>query len=128
MHDKYTFEYAVVRLVPKVEREEFLNIGVIVFCAKLKYLKVEFTTNCDRIHAFAPQLDIDELKEHMESFSKIAHGAPNSGPIGALDAASRFRWLTAIRSTIIQPSRIHPGLCTSDIETTFRRLFEQQVV
>ncbi len=127
MQDKHTFEYAVVRLVPRVEREEFLNIGVIVFCARLKYVKVQFTTNENRILSFAPQLDMNEVKEHMLSFTKIAHGVKDAGPIGALDAASRFRWLTAIRSTIIQTSRIHPGLCTDDIEQTFTRLFEQQI-
>jgi hypothetical protein len=127
MQDKHTFEYAVIRLVPKVEREEFLNIGVIVFCAKLKYVKVKFTSNETRIKSFAPQLDMADVKEHMLSFTKIAHGEKDAGPIGALDAASRFRWLTAIRSTIIQTSRIHPGLCTDDIEQTFVRLFEQQI-
>jgi hypothetical protein len=127
MQDKHTFEYAIIRLVPKVEREEFLNIGVIVFCAKLKYLKVQFTTNETRIKAFAPLLDIEEVKEHMQSFAKITHGSTDAGPIGRLDAAARFRWLTAIRSTIIQPSRIHPGLCTADIDKTFERLFEQQI-
>ena len=127
MQDKHTFEYAVIRLVPRVEREEFLNIGVIVFCARLKYIRVQFTTNDNRIISFAPQLDLTEVKDHMLSFARIARGEKDSGPIGALDAASRFRWLTAIRSTIIQTSRIHPGLCTDAIEQTFLRLFEEQI-
>jgi hypothetical protein len=124
---KHIFEYAVIRLVPKVEREEFLNIGVIMFCAKLKFIEVKFTANMARIHAFSAVTDLDELQQHMAAFSKIARGGKDAGPIGKLDAASRFRWLTATRSTILQPSKIHPGYCTDDASCTIDRLFEQMV-
>jgi hypothetical protein len=114
MQNKHIFEYAVIRLVPKVEREEFINIGVIMYCKKLKYIAAKFTDNKHRIEAFASSIDWNEIQNHMESYTRIAHGLPNSGPIGLLDAGSRFRWLTATRSTIIQSSKIHPGYCENE--------------
>lgn len=127
MQNRHLFEYAVIRFVPRVEREEFLNIGVIMFCARLKFIDVKFTQDTERIRAFAPLSDIDGLLEHIAAFTLIARGGKESGPIGKLDAASRFRWLTATRSTILQTSRIHPGYCTDDASCTIDRLFGQMV-
>ncbi|WDF75367.1 DUF3037 domain-containing protein [Mucilaginibacter sp. KACC 22773] len=120
------FEYAVIRVVPRVEREEFVNIGVILYCPKQQFLKAIVSIDEARIATFAPGLDIDCLKDNVKSFEKIAHGAPDAGPIAKLDIASRFRWLTATRSTVVQSSKVHPGLCT-DAELTLRRLFIQLV-
>jgi Protein of unknown function (DUF3037) len=120
------FEYAVIRVVPRVEREEFVNIGVILYCPKQKFLKAMLSIDEARIRAFAPGLDIDCLKDNIKSFEKIAHGARDAGPIAKLDIASRFRWLTATRSTVVQSSKVHPGLC-KDAELTLRRLFNQLV-
>jgi hypothetical protein len=120
------FEYAVIRVVPRVEREEFINIGVILYCPKQKFLKAMLSVDEARIQAFAPGLVIDCLKDNITSFEKITHGAPNAGPIAKLDIAARFRWLTATRSTVVQSSKVHPGLC-KDAELTLKRLFDQLV-
>jgi len=127
MQQEYLFEYAVIRVVPRVEREEFLNIGVIVFCAKQKFLKAKYLLNETRLNAFAPDLDLAELKEHICSMERICIGDKEAGPIGKLDIASRFRWLTATRSTIVQTSKVHPGFC-KDAGETLDRLFGQLVV
>ena len=126
MQEPYLFEYAVIRIVPRVEREEFINIGVIVYCPKQKFLKVRFLLDEARISAFAHQLDIDCIKDNVNSFERICHGDKYAGPIAQLDMASRFRWLTATRSTVVQSSKVHPGLCL-DAERTLNRLFEQLV-
>lgn len=117
MPEKDLFEYAIVRIVPKVEREEFINVGVIVYCAKQKFLQALFTLNEERLRAFCTQTDLDELKEHLNSYNNICNGTQNAGPIGHLDIASRFRWLTATRSTVVQSSKVHPGLCDDAMET-----------
>lgn len=127
MQDQFLFEYAVIRVMPRVEREEFLNVGVILYCAKQKFLKSICHVDENRLRTFAPTLDINEVKEHLRSFGRICKGGKDSGPIGQLDAASRFRWLTATRSTIIQTSKVHPGLCVSP-EETLERLHQQLVV
>ncbi len=111
MQDKHLFEYAVIRVVPRVEREEFLNVGVIVYCSRLKYLQLIYTLDTDRLLAFYPKLDIAELAEHLKAFEAITKGSKDGGPIAQLDLANRFRWLTATRSTILQSSKVHPGFC-----------------
>jgi hypothetical protein len=126
MQQEYLFEYAVIRVVPRVEREEFLNIGVIVFCAKQKFLQARYLLDENRLKAFAPDLDLAELKEHVCSIERICIGDKDAGPIGKLDIASRFRWLTATRSTIVQTSKVHPGFC-KDAGETLERLFGQLV-
>ncbi|HEY4287626.1 MAG TPA: DUF3037 domain-containing protein [Puia sp.] len=111
MQDKHLFEYAVIRVVPRVEREEFLNVGVIVYCSRLKYLQLIYTLDTDRLLAFYPKLDIAELAQHLQAFEAITKGSKDGGPIAQLDLANRFRWLTATRSTILQSSKVHPGFC-----------------
>jgi hypothetical protein len=127
MQENYLFEYAVIRVVPRVEREEFLNVGVILYCPKKKFLKALITVDEKRLTAFAPGLDRAELKHHLDVLEYICCGADESGPIGKLDMASRFRWLTATRSTILQTSRVHPGLCL-DPDVTLERLHMQLVL
>ena len=126
MQEPYLFEYAVVRVVPRVEREEFINVGVIIYCPKQQFLKVRFVWNETRISALAPGLDLDCLKDNINSFERICHGDKHAGPIAKLDPASRFRWLTATRSTVVQSSKVHPGLLL-DPEATLNKLFEQLV-
>jgi hypothetical protein len=128
MPDLHVFEYAVIRVVPRVEREEFINIGVILYCPKQKFLQCLFNLDVDRLRALSPHLDLDELKENIRAFSQICHGDAAGGPIAKLDIASRFRWLTATRSTIVQASKVHPGLCTADAEMTLARLYNQLVL
>ena len=127
MQQKHLFEYAVIRVVPRVEREEFLNIGVMVYCAKLKFLEARYLLDQERLTAFSRDLDLAELKEHVCAFERICLGEKDAGAIGQLDMASRFRWLTAARSTVLQTSTVHPGFC-DDAEETLDKLFEQLVV
>ena len=112
MQENHLFEYAVIRVVPRVEREEFVNIGVVLYCRTHRFLQTAFTLPEEKLRVLAADMDIDELKKHIHSFQQIALGKPDSGPIGKLDMPSRFRWLTATRSTILQSSKVHPGLCT----------------
>jgi hypothetical protein len=126
MQDRHLFEYAVIRVVPRVEREEFMNVGVILYCARQKFLKMMYRIDAERFKAFAKDLDIAELEQNLLSFERICSGSKDSGPIGQLDAPSRFRWLTATRSTVVQTSKVHPGFCI-DGEDTITRLYNQLV-
>ncbi len=127
MPEKILFEYAVIRVVPKVEREEFINVGVILYCRDLKFLQCKHTLHRERLRTFCGDMDCREVEEHLQSFEKICHGDAKGGPIAALDIASRFRWLTATRSTVVQSSKVHPGFCTNPGETLLR-LFTQLVL
>ena len=118
------YEYAVIRLMPRVEREEFLNLGVIVFCKQTKYLQCKWHIDQDRINAFCAGIDLARLSINLEAFSNICNAKKDGGPIAQLDTASRFRWLTAVRSTMIQTSRVHAGFCTLE-EAVLQSLFEK---
>lgn len=126
MQDNQLFEYAVIRVVPKVEREEFINIGVILYCSGQKFLQCILELNEKKLQALCCDTDIDELRSHMASFEKICKGGNDAGPIGKLSIAERFRWLTATRSTILQTSKVHPGLCQDALEM-LQRLHKQLV-
>jgi hypothetical protein len=127
MPGSHLFEYAVLRVVPRVEREEFLNVGVILYCPRQKFLETIFTLDEARLKAFFPIIDSAEVEHHLEAFQLIAKGSPEGGPIAALDIASRFRWLTATRSTILQTSKVHPGFC-GDPAGALQRLHDQLVI
>lgn len=127
MQQTHLFEYAVVRVVPKVEREEFLNVGVILYCREFNFLQVLYSLNEERLHIFCTQVDKHELLQNLQSFGRICNGSADAGPIGSLDTAGRFRWLTATRSTVIQTSKVHPGFCTDPAET-LTRLYTQLVL
>lgn len=127
MQDKHLYEYAVIRVVPRVEREEFLNAGVIVFCKRQKFIKVLYTIDEPKLALFSPNLDIEQVSLNLVSFEKIARGAKDGGPIAQLEIPERFRWLTAVRSSVIQTSRPHPGMCT-DLEWRTQKLFEEYVL
>jgi len=120
MQEKYLFEYAVLRVVPKVEREEFLNVGVVLYCPQKKFLDTLFHLNSERIKAFSAELDIPEIGQYLQAFEKICAATKDSGPIGKLPPANRFRWLTATRSTVVQTSKTHTGLCDDPRETLVR--------
>ncbi|MEJ5961988.1 DUF3037 domain-containing protein [Pedobacter immunditicola] len=127
MQEQFLYEYALVRVVPRVEREEFLNVGVILYCAKQKFLKLIYIIEPSRLHALCPKLDLNELESHLQALDKICAGGKDSGPIGSLDLPSRFRWLTATRSTIVQTSKVHPGFCT-DATATLEKLYQTMVL
>jgi len=127
MQENQLFEYAIIRVVPKVEREEFINVGVVLFCAGQKFLKMKYNLDEERLIAIDPTLDIEEIKSYLNAFEQICLGKPEGGSIGALPIAERFRWLTAIRSTMVQTSKVHPGFC-GDPEKAMNKLFEQLVL
>jgi hypothetical protein len=127
MQEKHLYEYAVIRVVPVVEREEFINVGVIVLCKRAKFLQVLLDVNENKIKALCKDIDMEQLKENLDAFCRIAEGKKGCGPIAELDQVSRFRWLTAVKSATIQTSRPHPGL-TDNLEITTKKLFEELVV
>ena len=126
MQEKHLFEYAVIRYVPHVEREEFLNVGVILYSSEEKFLHCKFAIDEARLDGFTRQPDVHELKKRLQAFEKICCGSEGGGPIGKLPVSSRFRWLTAKRSTIIQISAVHPGLCINAGDM-LDKLFDQLV-
>lgn len=127
MQENHLFEYAVIRVVPRVEREEFLNVGVILYSRKENFLQALFRLDKIKLNAFSDKLDISEIENHLLAFERICNGGPDSGPIGHLDMASRFRWLTATRSTVVQTSKVHPGFCDKPSDA-IQKLFDQLVL
>ena len=127
MQDKHLYEYAVLRVVPRVEREEFINAGIVVFCKREKFLKVKYQLNLTKLECLCKELDTEQLEINFKSFEKICLGDKNGGPIAQMDVPSRFRWLTATRSSVIQTSKPHPGL-SKDLEKTLERLFCELVL
>ena len=126
MQQRNIYNYAVIRVVPLVEREEFVNTGIILFCKKQKYIKVMVKMREQMILAFKPDAELDEIAANLDAIRKIAAGEPEGGPIAALDIPERFRWLTALRSATIQTSRPHPGICY-DLDETLNNLFREMV-
>jgi hypothetical protein len=108
-----SFDYAIVRVVPRVERDEFVNAGVILFCRTRRFLGALIELDTRRLAALAPSLDIIEVERYLATIPIICAGGPGSGPIGALPLADRFHWLVAPRSAMIQTSPVHTGLCDS---------------
>ncbi|MEL7530771.1 MAG: DUF3037 domain-containing protein [Bacteroidota bacterium] len=127
MPDKQVYEYALIRFVPRVEREEFLNVGVILFCKRKKYLQVKYHIDQKRLSALGEDIDLLQLETYLQSWDWISQGKKEGGLIACLDLPSRFRWLTATRSTIIQSSKVHPGM-TDDPQAVLDRLFENYVL
>lgn len=127
MQEQHLFEYAVIRVVPRVEREEFANAGVILYCAAKRFLQVRFQLDINWLSVLSADLDMAEIETNLNAFHLICEGGKTAGPIGLLDPASRFRWLTAARSTVLQTSRVHPGLCVDPLET-LNRLYAQLVL
>ena len=121
-----SFDYAIVRVVPRVEREEFVNAGVILFCLEKDFLKARVEVNEPRLRALWPEVDLDLVRQHLEAIPKICAGVPEAGPIGRLPLRERFHWLVAPRSTMIQVSPVHAGLC-DDPERALKELFCQAV-
>jgi hypothetical protein len=126
MQGKRLFEYAVLRVVPRVEREEFCNIGVVLYSKEARFLQCSFHLNENRLRALFADLDLEELKQYLASFERICMGSKQGGAIAQLDQPSRFRWLTATRSTILQASKVHPGFC-EDPEKALLKLVEELV-
>lgn len=127
MQERHLYEYAVIRFVPKVEREEFINVGIVLFSKQAKFLKSIYTINELKLKLFSSELDINCLKEGLQVFEKICTGSKDGGVIATMDIPDRFRWLTAVKSSCIQVSRPHPGF-SSDLDKTLERLFNELVL
>ena len=127
MQGKYLFEYAVIRVLPKVEREEFINIGIILFSKKAKYIRMLYKLDAERLNTFSTELDLDTLEETLKSFEKISLGINDGGKIAQLDIPERFRWLTAVRSSCIQTSRPHSGFA-ENLDFEIEKLFKEMVL
>ena len=119
-----SFDYAVIRVVPRVEREEFVNAGVIIFCLERNFLAARVHVDDERLKALWPEIDVDLVQQHLEAFPRISAGDPSAGPIARLSLRERFHWLVSPRSTIIQVSPVHTGICESP-EQALDRLFER---
>ena len=126
MRERHLFEYAVIRVIPRVERGEFLNVGVIVYCQPHEFLRAACEVDERRFAAFGREVEVAEIEGHLRSIEKICAGGNGSGPIGKLSKCERFRWLTAPRSTIVQTSSVHSGLCI-DPNETLKDLMEKLV-
>lgn len=127
MQDRVTYEYAIIRLMPKVEREEFLNVGVILFSKPLDYLNLKFVLDKEKISCFSKDLELEEISDYLEAWQKIAIGNKEGSLIERQETPSRFRWLTASKSTILSCSKVHPGLCINPDEV-LEELFEKFVL
>jgi hypothetical protein len=121
-----SFDYGIIRVVPRVEREEFVNAGVILFCLERDFLAALVEVNEPRLRALWPDTDLDLVRHHLEAIPRICAGRPDAGPIARLSLRERFHWLVAPRSTILQVSAVHSGLCDQP-ERALRELFDQMV-
>lgn len=120
-----TFEYSIIRVVPRVEREEFINVGVLLSCPFQDFLEARVALNRERLAAFTPDADFEEINEYLQVIPRICVGGEAAGPIGQLPQRARFHWLVAPRSTIIQLSPVHSGLCSTPanaLEALFQKM------
>jgi len=122
-----SYDYAILRIVPSVERDEFVNAGAVLHCPERAYLDCRVHVDEARLRALWPALDLDVVRQHLEAFPKICAGDPDAGPIAKLSRRERFQWLVAPRSTIIQVSPVHSGVCASP-ETALDELFHRLVL
>ena len=126
MQGKQLYEYAVIRVLPKVEREEFINVGIILFSKRAKFIHMKYKLDTKRLNSFCTELDMDLLEETLKSFEKICKGHYDGGIIAQMDIPERFRWLTSVRSSCIQTSRPHPGFSVN-LDKEVDKLFEELV-
>ena len=122
MRARRPFQYTIVRVVPRVERGECINVGVVVFCPQHRFLGVRIGIDVARLAALAPDLDPESVRPHLDAIAAVIAGDPNAGPLAALPASERFGWVAARSSTVIQPSEVHTGL-TTDPAATLEHLF-----
>ena len=126
MHALETYDYAVIRVVPRVERGEFVNAGILLSRQRPAFLEARIHLDAARVLALDPAADIETIARHLSAFPAICSGAPGSGPIGQLPLRARFHWLTATRSSIIQTSPVHMGRC-GDLAATLEHLMDRMV-
>lgn len=124
---RHAFEYAILRIVPRVEREEFINVGVVLFCRTRRFLGARIALDEQRVAAFAPGLDLEHVRTQLDHVVLVCAGGASSGPIGELPQQERFRWLIAPRSTVVQSSPVHCGT-SDDPQQTLDRLVQTMVL
>ena len=117
MSNNYFYDYVVIRVVPKVEREEFINAGVILFCKEKNFLKTKIELNKDKLNLLNKDIDINTIKTHLAAIEAISEGNEGAGSIAKLSQSERFHWLTSPKSTIIQTSPVHSGYCKDPFKT-----------
>lgn len=127
MPERSAFDYAVLRIVPNVERGEFLNVGLILHCPEKAFLRAQVHVDEALVRALCPTLDCEQAVRHLETFPKICAGDADAGPISQLPKRQRFHWLVSPRSTIVQISPVHCGICESP-EPVFEELFRRLVL
>ncbi len=128
MPERDSFDYALIRVVPRVEREEFINAGVILFCRARRFLGARIALDRERLMALDPTVDLALIERCLALIPLICEGGPEAGPIGRLEQAERFHWLSSPRSSSIQPSPVHTGLCHEHPAVVLDRLLETMVL
>ena len=126
MPARAAFDYAAIRVVPRPDREEFINAGVVIRCIAQGFLAARVGLDRARLAALAADADPEPIERHLEAFARVAAGAPDAGPIAALPLRERWHWLTTPRSTVVQPGPVHAGLC-DDAAAALAKLFERLV-
>lgn len=126
MHEKHLYEYAVIRVVPKVEREEFINVGLMLYSKRQKYLRIKYIIPSEKIKAFCSEFDLELLKINLDALVNICEAKKEGGPIAQFEKDERFRWISAIKSSSIQTSRPHSGFSV-DLDKTFEKLYNELV-
>jgi hypothetical protein len=121
-----TFDYAIIRVVPRVEREEFLNAGVILYCLTADFLGARVVLSRERLLSFAPGADAESIAAHLEAIPRLCAGGAAAGPVGQLTQKERWHWLISPRSTVIQTSAVHSGVCASrEPQAELDRIFDR---
>ena len=126
MPAEHTYDYAIIRVVPRVDRGELINVGVILSCPAVEFLEARIELDAARLLALDPSIDVEATREHLDIIPRVCRGGAEAGEIGALPQRSRFHWLVSPRSTIIQMSPVHTGR-TADPEKALDRLLETMV-
>lgn len=127
MEDMFLYEYAVVRYVPAVEREEFINIGLIMMCKRRKWIRIVIHIDENKLSAYRCPHTTDEIRAQLDGFIMVCEGSNDGGSLAQLPVEERFRWITAVRSTCLATSRPHPGK-THDLDKEFDHIFESLVL
>jgi DUF3037 family protein len=127
MPERRDFQYTILRVVPRIERGECINVGVVVFCRQRSFLGIRIELDRARLRAVAPDLDPAAVEPHLEAIAAVVAGEPSAGPLSQLSPSERFGWVAAKSSTVIQPSEVHTGL-TDDPQATLDHLFRSLVL
>jgi hypothetical protein len=124
--ERRDFQYTILRIVPRIERGERINVGVVVYCPQRRFLGIRIGLDPGRLRALAPDLDAAAVEPHLEAIAAVVAGEPSAGPLAEMPPSDRFGWVAAKSSTVIQPSEVHTGM-TGDPQATLEHLFRSLV-